>query len=75
MISALIDIQRIRTRATPLISRNIRLAEVLGVCGRTAVDDLDDDAVADAADARPAVAALVGDVVADPAVGRRACWD
>ncbi len=67
-ISALINIQRIHARRTSLISRDIRLAEVRRMRGRTAIDDLDDDAVADAADVPAGVAALVGDAVADPAV-------
>lgn len=72
LISAIINIQRIHTRRTPLISRDIRLAEVARMRGRTAVDDLDDDAIADAADMPAGVAALVGDAVADPAIGTRA---
>lgn len=72
-ICRFIDIQLVRRLAgTSFVWRDVGFAEVLGVDGRAAVDDLRDDALADPADFGSAVPASVGHFVARSAVACRA---
>lgn len=73
LICRFVDIQLIhRLAGTAFFCRHVRFAEVLGVDGRAAVDDLRDDALADTADLGSAVPAPIGHFVASSAVAFRA---
>ena len=72
-ISAAINVQVVDPGGhTPLIGAHVRLAEIPRIRARTAVDDLHDDALADAARVRAFHATGVGHLVASAAVAGRA---